>query len=987
MRKTSMRGRLFASTIIGGALVASLSPAMAQAQAQDGDAVVTEIVVTGSRIRRAETSTPAPVTVLGQEAITERGFVQAGEALNQVTSIAPTFAQADGTGNESGSGQQFPNLFSLGAGRTLTLINGRRTVTTSSGLGDRVVDTSVIPVGLIERIDIVQAGGAAVYGSDAIAGVINYVLKRNFEGVELDAQYGVSSRDDNKKTALRATFGKNFADGRGNVALAAEYSRADPLFDRDRPLSAQGRVGYTNPANTGPNDGIPATVAGIGGRFYPFNFNGVIFSTPAPPPNFILRSGGVPQAFNAAGELTAYNPGTFLQIPFSVGGDGMPYSELAALRTGVERKTVNLISHYDFNDHVRFSGEFLYAQTIGRDPLGSLASNTVLNGQATGAGYITFNRTNPYLSAATLSTLSAANPTFAAGGPLFLSKAWSDLLPSREVKYTTDTWRALGALEGDFNKFDRDFYWSLSFSHGATKGTQSAWGVNTTRLYRAAAAVRNTAGQIVCGVNADASAANDDLACAPLNIFGSGNVSPEARNYVASLTGQDYWNTQDDLLATLGGDLISLPAGKAKFSAAYEYRHEWVRFTPFDADLQGLVGAGVPVVATSGKFHTHEFSGELLVPIIGGDFTLPGVQRLEFDGSYRFVDHSIAGTERVWGAGLQWDVVDGVTLRASKSRNFRAPTLDQLFAPSRTALAAILQNPCDSDRIATGPSPATRLANCRALFTANPGYGDLATFQDPSENFNNALVTTGGNANLKNEISDTVTFGFVLQPRFIPGLTIIADRIKIDLTNGLSPFTPMDFLATCFDSTSPSPEVCNTVTRNAQGHIVTAVSTTFNAGQIRYRGDVFNINYRVPLSSLFPNHNVGNLELGVEATHNRFFETSVTGSDFNRTDDTASMPEWRGRFDARYSRGPFSLYYSIDYLPETNVLRTSTIENTEFPVLKANIRHNLSAAYKFDKYTVRAGVTDLTDEMTSFPNRGYGDIAGRQFFVGLNARF
>src|SRR5690606_38021608 len=151
----------------------------------------------------------------------------------------------------------------------------------------------------------------------------------------------------------------------------------------------------------------------------------------------------------------------------------------------------------------------------------------------------------------------------------------------------------------------------------------------------------------------------------------------------------------------------------------------------------GLTGSGTVSGPSGGSYRTHEFSGEVLVPILGGDFTLPFAQSLEFDGAYRVVDNSIAGRENVWGAGLRWGVVDGVTVRVSRSRNFRAPTLNQLFAPSTTSLGSITRNPCDADRIATGPNPAVRRANCEALFAANPGWGPVEGFQDPGENFNN----------------------------------------------------------------------------------------------------------------------------------------------------------------------------------------------------------------------------------------------------------
>ncbi|MFN4186268.1 MAG: TonB-dependent receptor plug domain-containing protein, partial [Hyphomonas sp.] len=200
----------------------------------------------------------------------------------QITSATPSAPVANGSGSAAGSGQQFPNLFGLGAGRTLSLVNGRRFVTSSSGMGDRVVDTNLIPVGLLERVDVVQAGGAAVYGSDAIAGVINYVLKDDFEGLEVDAQYGISSRDDYPQTSLRMTFGDNFLDGRANLAGNVEWSKSDALYGQDRPRSNLSRLTVSNAANTGPSDGVPAVRELLDAHFWPFNTNGLIFSTPAP---------------------------------------------------------------------------------------------------------------------------------------------------------------------------------------------------------------------------------------------------------------------------------------------------------------------------------------------------------------------------------------------------------------------------------------------------------------------------------------------------------------------------------------------------------------------------------------------------------------------------------------------------------------------------------------------------------------------------------
>jgi iron complex outermembrane recepter protein len=981
MSVETVRGRLLASTVLAGLALLSAPPAFAQTSSA-AEEEVEEVVVTGSRIRRAETTTSAPVGVIEAEEFSDRGFVQAGQLLDTVTSNIPSFPIAPGNGSAAGTGQEFANLFGLGAGRTLTLVNGRRMVTSSQGLGDRVVDTNIIPTGLISRIDVVQAGGAVVYGSDAIAGVINYILRDDFDGVELDAQYGESWRGDYPVTSLRGTFGRNFLGDRGNVAIDLEYSKTRPLLDYDRPRSNLGRVTISNEANTSPTDGIPSVRENLNTRFTSFNFNGILFSpAPAPPANFIFRINGVPQQFNATGTaLVPYDPGVIGAIPFSSGGEGMPYQELASLYVGVTRYSANLVGRYDITDRIKVSTEVLYSRVKSRDPYQVLASNTVLNNAASGAGAIPIARTNPFLD-----PLRAQVPL--GGPPLFLSKAFTDLLPTREGTLENDTFRALVAVSGDFDAGDRNYYWDVSFSHAEADGARRAWGVWTSRFNNAVQAVRNAQGQIVCGINANATTADDDPACAALNPFGQGNISQEARLYTTIRTGDDYLNFQDDFLATLGGDLFALPAGEAKFSVAYEHREEKAKFVPLTANQRGLVGSQVPTVATSGSFNTDELSAELLVPLVGGDFTFPFARLVELDAAYRYVDHSIAGKEHVWGVGGRWQPIEGLTFRASRSRNFRAPTLDQLFAPQRTALGSIAQDPCDADRINSGIDPATRRANCQALFAANPGYGPLATFQDPAENFAQTLITSGGNPDLDNEISNTTTFGFVFQPTFVPGLTIVVDRIIVRLEDGLSAFTPQQFLAACFDVSPQPADICSTFTRNALGHIATARQTTFNAGRDRFRGEVYNINYTFPLGRFFDDADYGEVELNWAATHTSLRDTSVTGVDLTRLDGTTAQPNWAHNFDVRYNRGPLRLTYQLIYLPDAKVNLFDTIESTPTPSIKENIRHSISGSYDFGAYTVRAGITNLTDEEPSFPTRNYGDILGRQWFVGLRARF
>lgn len=1009
-----------------------------EAHAQSAEpASVEEIVVTGSRIRRETslTETSAPVNVIDRDSLIDRGFVQVGQALNETTSSVPSQPITEFDGTSSGGGEQAPALFGLGAGRTLTLVNGRRFVSTASSFGvpgalqgstnDAVVDTNIIPTGLLRRIEIVQGGGAAVYGSDAIGGVVNYVLRDDFEGLELDAQYGETSRGDYPTPTGRFTWGKNFGD-RGNIALNAEWSKTDPLFANDRPTSALGRTTAANPADTGPNDGISATAPIFDSSFWEFSDAGVLFYIPSPvcqssPPSpsqpgfpvrcFLTTDGvrynqlagvGTPAQFSPDGStLVPFSPGTFVapgpSIPFASGGDGVRFNDLGALYSGVERVSTNLLGHYDLTDKVRVSTELLYSQVEGEDPRSSVISNTILNSPDTGSGAIAVRASNPFLTPETRSAIVGflnANPMlfgpnsgfgWAAGAPLpiSLSKNFVDLVPDRTGTRKIDTYRALVALDGDFTLADREMYWSVSGSYAGTDGEIRTWGVIDDNFNNAIDARADANGNPACAINVDADPSNDDPTCAPINPFGIGNIGDAARNYVSARFGQDFENRQWDSLATLGGTAFTLPGGEVKFSVAYEHRREEATFTPTEAARLGLGRADVPEVIQSGDYDTNEFSAEVVVPLLGEDFTVPMVDALELNGAFRTVDNSIAGTENVWNAGLRWSIVPDVALRGSRSRNFRAPNLAQLFSPTTVGLEAIQQDPCDVQRIGLGPNPAVRRANCEALFAANPGYGPLESFEDPAENFPSASITRGGNINLENEVSDTWTYGIVLQPRFVQGLTVIVDRVEIDLENGLSFFTPADFLATCFDSPVQPADICAITTRNDAGQVVASSALTFNAGSIRFRGETYTFDY-----SFGDNSGWGHVDLNLEATHTALIETSVTGVDLARTDGTATNPKWRARFGARYSFGPFGLFYTLNYLPETRVTRESTIENAPNPILSANYRHSISARYDINEMlSVRAGVENFTDEQPSYPTLTYGDLLGRRYYVGATARF
>jgi outer membrane receptor protein involved in Fe transport len=1025
-----------AGVLCAAALVLADQPAAAQTattQAATSTAqpapVVEEVVVTGSRIHLdpSNTTSVEPLTTVAGDTLPDRGYVQVGEALNQVTTNTPQFAITPHDGTSSGSGQQFPNLFNLGAGRTLTLVNGRRFVSSGVaappttgvvGLGDNVVDTNMIPTGLLERVEIVNAGGSVVYGSDAIAGVVNYILKDHFVGAQFDGQYGITEHGDYPQGSVRATLGTNFWGDRGNVAVNLEWSKTQPLLQSQR-ASVPGitLTADADPRYVGPNsDGIYPTYPLFQGAFWEFTGNGVPFITPPGAPyqaafggaflvtqNGIHYPGGSPLQFNNAGTgLMPYNLGTFppgtgpdqafVGIPFASGGDGWPYDQLGSLYTGVERWNGMVVGHVDLTPTIKLSTELSYGRTQGTDPLGSQPSFTVLNNAASGAGAIPIFASNPYLPASAAGTIAnylnttlgpGLGDAWLGGAPLppslvGLSKFWPGLISSDAATTDTTSLRALFSLDGTFTTKPGDYYWEVAASTGYTQNENSFDNVVTYRFNNAINAVRNASGQIVCAIN---DPVVTDPACQPLNPFGSTPLNGAQQTYVSGTFGLTQYLKEDDVLATIGGPMFSVPAGAVKFDAAYEYRNDSANFDPLEDTALGLGPSGSPTASTSGSFHTNELSAEVLVPIFGKEFTVPGIHVLELNGAYRYADNSIAGTANLWNVGLRWMPIDSLTLRGSYGTNFRAPNLNQLFSPANTALNSVGEDPCDSRYINSGVNPAARQANCAAEFAAHPGYNGgngLNGYLDPATNFATAAVTTGGNSGLANEISHTWTYGLVFQPAFLPGFTLTADRIEINLTNAITQYVPANYLAACYDSTPQPQGYCSTFTRDSNGDIVTALSSFVNAGKQTYKGEVFNVNYRFALKT------VHQFDVNLALTHNEE-NTLTVGETTTPYAGTATDPHWVGRLDAAYTYHKLKVTYSGFYLSKSLSQPGATAENTQYLYYAANYQQSISALYDITNHLqIRGGIVNFTNEPPSFPSISYGDILGRRYFLGFN---
>ncbi|MFC3068977.1 TonB-dependent receptor domain-containing protein [Phenylobacterium soli] len=993
---------------------------------------MSEIVVTGSRIRRPDFVSPQPLDVVTSETIDQRGFTNVADALNELPSMGVPINPVGDQGS-FGTGRQYVNLFSLGTNRTLTLVNGRRFVSanvasifTGASAGAQV-DLNAIPTGLIDRIETVQAGGSAVYGSEAIAGVVNIITKDHYDGVEFDGQYGVSDQGDGEEYRARIIAGRSFMDERLNVYGSYEYNKTTALAYTDRKYTAQQLTFANNPANTGANDGIPGNIIWQNRRVPETNLGGIPFRTGGSALSGILTivdaSGNrVPAQFAPDGTLVPYSTGTFIQAATASGGNGLNLAELTSLVSPVERHVVSGFGTFRLTDHIKLKGEGFYTHLESTEPFNQPIFNAPVFGGNSAS--LRMSTSNPFLSAqartAILNQPTALPADTASPGDrlFFLSRSSVDIGPNR-THTVGETGRGVIALEGDFDIADRHFYWDASANYGKSWGYFESTNIDQSKFLLAIDAVRDASGAIVCR-DATARAAG----CAPLNLFGQGAPSAAALKYVNVHFQSDYTIEERDYLANLGGDIVNLPAGPLSVLVGAEWRKESSSFEPNDPQRNG-VGRSAAITALDGSFTSKEWYGEATLPVFGKDFGFLGMRSLEFDGQYRRVDNSQAGKNNAWSYGARWRPFEDLLIRGSRSQSFRAPAITELFLPQATSFTSAT-DPCDKANINGGPNPAARKANCQAAFQA---LGLPAGYQLTSQ-VQSATVqgTTSGSQDLKNEIARQDTLGVVYQPHFVHGLTFKFDWMKIDITHAISNFTLSSILQVCYDSPSAPADACSRFQRGTSasarpgqilgvgeavgnGTTSTGPRTGFiNAGYTNFEGYTWGVNYNLDLGDIpeangLWNGNPGTLEFSVDFYHISKLETSVTGLGFDLNNDKGEIgnasDQWRAQVN--YSRDPLSVTWTTSFIGRSLFNRDFTFE-TRYPLSVADYyRNDVAVTYDItsfaghpmglDKLQARLVVKNVFNApppygaATSANGIATYDMIGRYYEVGLKARF
>lgn len=979
------------------------------------------IVVTGSRIRRPDFDTAEPTQVVTSQFINERALTNVADALNEGPAIRGSVTP-NGAQGSFGQGVNFVNTYGLGSNRTLTLINGRRSVSSNvatlfnQGSFGTQVDLNVVPTALVDRIEIVSIGGAPVYGSDAISGVVNVITKTKYEGINLQGTAGINERGDGFRWNAAAVVGGNFLDDRLNVTLSYTHdeqkgflqnSRSfyrDGLGNATNPTAAQaaalfGRTGVTaaNDGRVNPNipfdgtatDDIPGLIL-VRDLTIPFlTTGGLIISAPG--------STGVANAFafDGNGNLLAYDRG--------IGFPGINASQSSAstfrfqtfgqITSDLRRDIGNAFLTYEISPEAVLFFEGTYFKSRGDELVQQPTFNTNLFGGASGP--LQFNINSPFLTPQARAELQSRGVN-----NFTVSRASLDLADLTGFS-ETDLWRGVAGIRGDVVAFgDRNFYYEIYANIGRNIINDFRQDINRQNFINAVN-VTTVNGQIVCttaptvgvGFAAPGGTPVADPNCRPLNLLGEGRASAEARAYVISDNRTRNRIEQEVYAFNVGGSPFDIFGNNVGVSLGYEHRREFASFEPSQFEQQGL-GRAVAIGALSGGYNIDEALGEINIPLITSANDISFLNRVEVYGRGRVVNNSVNGNFFSWAAGGLLSPVPDITFRGNFTRSFRTPAVVELFLPVSNTFTTV-PDLCSTANRNAGPSPATRLANCTAFLTAFPGATPLLAA--------NATVPgrSGGNPNLQNEQADSYTFGVVLKPRFIDNFLLSADYVSIDIFDPIANLSVAQIASACFDNpdfnTSDPANgnaFCSRIRRDANGQVPAdpanpAVTSGFvNGNRIKFRGIQGGFDWILNADFISPS---SRFELAGTALYVAERLNDITGVAPVRTDGTVGDPKFAGQVIGRYWNDDWGATVITNITGRQLIARTTAVREIQsydpYATVNASVYFDIA-----ERFRMTLSVTNLFDrigqEYFGFLIPGsINDAFGRRYAVSVNAKF
>lgn len=975
------------------------APAVAQSEAdpvstQDEAATVSEVVVTGTRLRRPSFQGTNPVASVTGESLQLAGVTNVTDFLTDQPALVGSTTLQDNSdaGNRGSVGLNLLDLRNLGTQRTLVLVNGRRHV--ASQAGSSAVDINTIPVALIERIDVLTGGASAVYGADGVSGVVNFVLKNDFEGVDARAQYGWSDGGGGENSFVSLLAGHNFADGKANLTFGVEHSKTGRLAREDRDFaSLTGRENVVvNPDYTGA-PGEYRRIFARNVRYIDTSPGGSVYTN--------LDFGDSLSGVDFNGDGTPFQDGIYTSGFSMIGGDG---SQTAAFQTDLipelERTSLNATFNLELAPNHYFFGEAKYANT-----------KTEFQSQPTFDYGLFIPIDNPYIPASILAAATAPGGIANAIDGVLVARDNFDLgYILRDIE--RETYRGVVGFRGDINDH-LSYEASLNYGRTIENNNEINNRINE-RWFAAIDAVRDTSGNIVCRSNLDPNAIplgeypgfgspldastwgttftpGANSGCQPINIFGEGNASAEALDWVLTESASKDRVEQFVFNAFLSGDtgaFFQLPGGPVSFSVGVEYRKEKARsLVSADQRLAAQLGYNVTWLGQgsdlSGEFDVTEIFGEVSLPLLAD---LPFVKSLTVDGAYRYSDYSTAGKTDSYKVGLLWAVNDSVFLRGTGARSVRAPSISELFLPLSQTFAS-LSDPCDVNVYQTGINPAVREANCRAVLGL--GASDPYTFVNTTSSSVEGVI--GGNADLEPEEADTITGGLVLTPTFLPGFSLALDYYNIKLSNAIQFFSAQNIVNKCYDLPQPN-QFCPLLTRDPSTNFIDSFQQFgVNVAEYRTSGWDLTVDYRIDPASFGITRDIGTFRVGLTANKLDKLEFIEDPSNPLSADDTvgqARVPEWQANVDVTWEYRDLLVNYGYNWFDETRRYEGVQDDYIDPRYFNHDARstHDVQARYKLrDDVSLYGGVNNIGDQKPSRGNVDYpvGPL-GRFFYIGVN---
>ncbi len=981
-QERTVKGKSAKDVLRGSAVAVAAATLPLAAGAQDQPepderavaSLVEEVVVTGSRLRRSAIESPTPVVSLDASAIEKSGATILGELLTELPALGTSYTLANRSGPSSAffapgsAGLHLLDLRSLGPNRTLMLVNGRRRVASSPG--STAVDVNIVPVDWVDRIEVITGGATAIYGADAVAGAVNFVLKDEIVGTNFRGNFLTALDNPYETLSLSASHGLKFADGRGNFAIGVEYAEQNLVTAKSRDETATPHTYVANPANgdtNGMHDGVPDLILVPNAGWPGNNVRGV------------TSIGGVSYVFEPDGTPRPRLTGTQYG-PFCADCEFSDFLATFDLQPDYERFNVHARASYDLNDEHRlsFNASYTDAEVAAKQQAPYEFPRLIIQ------------RDNAFITPE-LGALMDAN------GLTRLVMNRSNIDFGRMGENTTRETLSLNVeLDGDLTeRFRYSVYagWGntdINFARSNDR-IQARWYAATD------AVVDPGTGQIVCRATIDPDATLNggttpvpDSArsgCVPTSVFGQGVVSPAAADWARTDSMIDSELRQFILSADIRTDsLFTLPAGDVAMVVGAEYRKEESETNPEAQVIAGETFLG-SVERIEGSYDASDLFAEMSIPLLGErqmakDLTLDLAGRFS---TYDTIDNTFA-----WKAGLNWAMTDAIRFRGTLAEAVRAPNITELFSPQST-LNFNIKDPCSESRLENAEDPELREMNCRDLGIPD-GY-------ESQLDVTSVRGLRGGNPNLREESADTVTYGVIFTPEIgnLSSIAISLDYWSIEVVDAIGNVGAQTILDQCVDSlVGVDNDLCRAVTRDPASSEITSIQQVVqNLQAIETEGYDAEVRYSTPLGD-------GQLNLRALLTYvDKYDLRPFQVSPENVVDQagTGSNPELSGVFDANYDINDWSFGYEARYVDSvvrfSNSLLRANPDYADVTHTGTIVYHDIVAQRTFgDNLVLRFGVDNLTDEAPpiaidrmSYLSRGQFDLLGRKFFVGASYDF